>query len=57
MPTTATMDTNARRFSRMRRYSSAVNAYQRKVAAGTLCGSHLDLTECIAEGSGHTTGV
>src|SRR5690242_5626222 len=57
MATTATTDTNARRFSTMERYSSAVHAYQRKVTAWTLSGPHLDLTESIVEESGHTTAV
>ena len=57
MHTTATMDTNARRFSGIGRYSSAVHAYQPKVAAWTLSGPHLDLTEIIVEESGHTTGI
>jgi hypothetical protein len=57
MPTTLTMDTNARRFSRIGRYSSAVHGYQRNVSAWTLVGPHLDLTESITQKSEHTTGV
>lgn len=57
MDTTPTMDTNARRFSRIGRYSSAVHSYQRKVTAWTLSGPHWDLTEWIVEECRQTIGV
>ncbi len=49
MATAATMGTNARWFSRKERYSFAGQAYQRNVAAWTLSGPHLHLTERIVE--------
>jgi len=56
MATMATMDTNARRFSRIGWYSSAVHGYHRKVTAWTLVGPHLDLTESITVECRQTTG-
>lgn len=55
--TTASMDTNTRRFSEFGRYSSAVHGYQWKVTAWTLDGPHLDLTEWIVEECRQTTGA
>ena len=57
MATIATTATNTRGFSGMPWYSSAVEAYERKVAAWNLSGPHLDLTESIVEECRHTTGV